>query len=140
MRVVLTSIVIATLVTIPTARPQGGSADTPSRVPPGPVPATPVSGVAGLLRYEPTGLSLLGPRSGVRRVVFIATPHRGSRIDRGRLERLGARLVRIQEPLRAAYGRLMGRNGPGFFKERLREGLPTSIDELEWGSPILAGL
>ena len=73
-------------------------------------------------------------------MVFIATPHRGSRVDRGRLERLGARLVRIQEPLRAAYGRLMARNGPAFFTERLRKGLPTSIDELEWGSPILTGL
>ena len=60
------------------------------------------------------------PRPEVRRVVFIATPHRGSRVDRGRLERLGARLVRLQEPLRAAYGRLMDRNGPAFFKERLR--------------------
>ena len=80
------------------------------------------------------------PRPEVRRVVFIATPHRGSRVDRGRLERLGARLVRLQEPLRAAYGRLMDRNGPAFFKERLREGLPTSIEELEWGSPVLTGL
>lgn len=80
------------------------------------------------------------PRPEVRRVVFIATPHRGSRVDRGGLARLGARLVRIQEPLRAAYGRLRDRNGPGFFLERLREGLPTSIDELEWGSPILTGL
>ena len=80
------------------------------------------------------------PRPEVRRVVFIATPHRGSRVDRGHLRRLGVRLVRIQEPLRAAYGRLMDRNGPDFFKERLREGLPTSIDELEWGSPVLAGL
>src|SRR3954466_4665598 len=71
------------------------------------------------------------PRPEVRRVVFIATPHRGSRVDRGGLERLGTRLVRIQEPLRAAYGRLKDRNGPGFFNERLREGLPTSIDELE---------
>jgi pimeloyl-ACP methyl ester carboxylesterase len=80
------------------------------------------------------------PRPEVRRVVFIATPHRGSRVDRGRLERLGSRLVRLQEPLRLSYGRLMARNGPEFFKERLRKGLPTSIDELEWGSPFLTGL
>jgi pimeloyl-ACP methyl ester carboxylesterase len=80
------------------------------------------------------------PRPDVRRVVFIATPHRGSRVDRGRLERLGARLVRLQEPLRASFGRLKARNGPAFFKERVRAGLPTSIDELEWGSPILTGL
>jgi hypothetical protein len=80
------------------------------------------------------------PRPEVRRVVFIATPHRGSRVDRGRLEHLGSRLVRLQEPLRESYKRLVARNGPGFFNERVRAGLPTSIDELEWGSPILTGL
>jgi pimeloyl-ACP methyl ester carboxylesterase len=80
------------------------------------------------------------PRPEVRRVVFIATPHRGSPVDRGGLERLGARLVRLQEPLRAAYGRLIARNGPAFFSERLRGGLPTSIEELERGSPPLTAL
>jgi len=80
------------------------------------------------------------PRLEVRRVVFIATPHRGSRVAQGYLERLGSQLVRLPEPLSASYGRLLARNGPAFFKERLRKGLPTSIDELEWGSPILLGL
>jgi pimeloyl-ACP methyl ester carboxylesterase len=80
------------------------------------------------------------PRPEVRRVVFIATPHRGSRVDRGGLERLGSRLVRLPDPLRASYGRLLARNGPDFFIERFRKGLPTSIDELEWRSPILMGL
>ena len=80
------------------------------------------------------------PRPEVRRVVFIATPHRGSRVDRGGLERLGSRLVRLPDPLRASYGRLLDRNGPDFFAERFRRGLPTSIDELEWQSPILMGL
>ena len=27
-----------------------------------------------------------------------------------------------------------------FFLERFRKGLPSSVDELEWGSPILTGL
>jgi pimeloyl-ACP methyl ester carboxylesterase len=76
----------------------------------------------------------------VRRVVFIATPHRGSRVDRGGLEHLGSRLVRLPDPLRASYERLIARNGPDFFTERFRKGLPTSIDELEWQSPFLAGL
>ena len=77
------------------------------------------------------------PRPEVRRVVFIATPHRGSRVDRGGLERLGSRLVRLPDPLRASHERLMARNSPDFFAERFRKGLPTSIDELEWQSPIL---
>ena len=76
----------------------------------------------------------------IRRVVFIATPHRGSRVDRGGLERLGSRLVRLPDPLRASYARLLSRNGPEFFTERFRKGLPTSIDELEWQSPILMRL
>jgi pimeloyl-ACP methyl ester carboxylesterase len=80
------------------------------------------------------------PRPEVRRVVFIATPHRGSRVAQGRLEHLGSRLVRLPDPLRATYSRLMARNGPDFFTERFRKGLPTSIDELEWQSPILMGL
>jgi pimeloyl-ACP methyl ester carboxylesterase len=81
-----------------------------------------------------------GPRPEVKRVVFIATPHRGSRLDRGSLRHLGTRLVRLPDPLLAAHGRLIARNPPTFFKEHFRKGLPTSIDELEWGSPILTGL
>jgi pimeloyl-ACP methyl ester carboxylesterase len=80
------------------------------------------------------------PRPEVRRVVFIATPHRGSRVDGGGLERLGSRLVRLPDALRASYGRLISRNGPDFFVERFRKGLPTSIDELQWQSPMLMGV
>ena len=80
------------------------------------------------------------PRPEVRRVVFIATPHRGSRVDRGGLEHIGSRLIRLPDPLRAAHDRLMARNGPDFFTERFRKGLPTSVDELEWQSPILMRL
>jgi pimeloyl-ACP methyl ester carboxylesterase len=77
---------------------------------------------------------------GVRRVVYIATPHRGSRFDQGSLQRLGTRLIRLPDPLRAAHRRLIAENPPGFFREYFRKGMPTSIDELEWGSPILTGL
>jgi pimeloyl-ACP methyl ester carboxylesterase len=80
------------------------------------------------------------PRPEVRRVVFIATPHRGSRVDRGSLQQLALRLVRVPDPLRAAHGRLVAHNGPGVFREFVRRGLPTSIDELEWGSPTVTGL
>ncbi len=81
-----------------------------------------------------------GPVPGVRRVVYIATPHRGSRFDRGSIQRVGTRLVRVPDPLRAAHDRLVAGNEPAFFRPHFRRGLPTSIDELEWGSPILAGL
>ena len=56
---------------------------------------------------------LVKPLPEVRRVVFIATPHRGSKLSRGWLQSLGARLVGGTEPLRSAYGRLVARNNPG---------------------------
>src|SRR4051794_33487887 len=49
-------------------------------------------------------------RPEVRRVVYIATPHRGSRFDRGAIERVGMRLVRVPDPLRAAHQRLVASN------------------------------
>ena len=83
---------------------------------------------------------IFGAHRGVRRVVYIATPHRGSRFDEGPIQRLGTRLIRLPDPLRAAHDRLVAKNPPNFFREFFRKGLPTSIDELEWGSPILMGL
>jgi pimeloyl-ACP methyl ester carboxylesterase len=79
-------------------------------------------------------------RPEVRRVVYIATPHRGSRFDRGAIERVGMRLVRVPDPLRAAHQRLVASNGEGFFRDHFRKALPTSIEELEWGSPMITGL
>ncbi len=81
-----------------------------------------------------------GAHPGVRRVVYIATPHRGSRFDQGSIQRVGTRLIRMPDPLRAAHDRLVAQNPPHFFREHFRKGLPSSIDELEWGSPILTGL
>ncbi|MBV8430961.1 MAG: hypothetical protein JO244_07365, partial [Solirubrobacterales bacterium] len=98
------------------------------------------------LKGEPEDRDLLRralffhPRPEVRRVIFIATPHQGSRLDRGDLQRLGARLIRLPDPLLAAYGRLKTANGPDFFKPPFRDALPTSIDELQWESPMLMAL
>jgi pimeloyl-ACP methyl ester carboxylesterase len=76
----------------------------------------------------------------VRRVIYIATPHRGSRFDQGPVQAIGTRLVFLPDALRAAHGRLVAENPPGFFREPFRRALPSSIDELEWASPILRGL
>jgi pimeloyl-ACP methyl ester carboxylesterase len=80
------------------------------------------------------------PRPEIRRVVFIATPHRGSQVDQGPLGLLGSRLIRLPDPLRESYNRLIASNRPDFFNERFRKGLPTSVDELEWRSTILMRL
>jgi hypothetical protein len=72
--------------------------------------------------------------------VYIATPHRGSHVDRGSIEKLGARLIRLPDPLRAAHHRLVAENPPDFFREHFRKSVPSSIEELQWDSPILRGL
>jgi pimeloyl-ACP methyl ester carboxylesterase len=83
---------------------------------------------------------IFGAHKAIRRVVYIATPHRGSRVDHGSIQKNGTRLIRMPDPLRAAHRRLVAQNPPNFFREHFRKGLFSSIDELEWGSPILTGL
>jgi triacylglycerol esterase/lipase EstA (alpha/beta hydrolase family) len=83
---------------------------------------------------------IYGARKEVRRVVYIATPHRGSQFDRGSIEKLGTRLIRLPDPLRAAHLRLVAENPPDFFREYFRQSVPSSIEELQWDSPILRGL
>src|SRR6478735_9125866 len=80
------------------------------------------------------------PVSEVRRIIFIATPHRGSRLDRGAIRTLGTRLVRHADPVRRAYEALLKSNGPEFFLDPFREGLPTSVDQLTWEHPQLLAL
>ncbi len=98
------------------------------------------------LAGEPEDRELLGqallvkPLPEVRRVMFIATPHRGSKLNGGWLHSLGARLVKGTEPLRSAHDRLISRNGPGFFKDDFRKGLPSSVRELAWETPFLRSL
>ena len=83
---------------------------------------------------------IFGPNPGVRRVVYIATPHRGSRLDRGPFQAIGTQLVLHARPPAAAHHRLIAKNPPGFFRDPFRTVLPTSIDELERDSTILTGL
>src|SRR5262249_36565283 len=58
----------------------------------------------------------------------------------GAIQHLGDRLVRVADPLRAAHHRLLSLNGPTFFLDPFRKAIPTSIDELEWGSPFVTGM
>ncbi len=83
---------------------------------------------------------IFGPSPVVHRVIYIATPHRGSRVARGSLRAIGTRLVLLPDALRATHYRLVAKNPPEFFHEPFHRHLPSSIDELEWDSPMLTGL
>ena len=57
-----------------------------------------------------------------RRVVFIATPHRGSELGDQFIGRLADRLIRLPSSLRPTYRALLAQNGPDFFTPEIRDG------------------
>jgi pimeloyl-ACP methyl ester carboxylesterase len=80
------------------------------------------------------------PSPSVARVVFIATPHRGSEIGDELIGWITDRLIRLPRTLRATYRSLIASNGPDFFTPMMRKGIPTSIDELRLDNPFLTTL
>jgi pimeloyl-ACP methyl ester carboxylesterase len=69
------------------------------------------------------------PRVG--RVIFIATPHRGARVDRGTARSVGSWWARALSP---------GFAPPVASGTRLPAGAVTSVDQLTWDHPLLADL
>jgi pimeloyl-ACP methyl ester carboxylesterase len=81
------------------------------------------------------------PHPSIARVVFIATPHRGSELGDQFVGRLADRLIRLPISLRVTYRALLAQNGPEFFTPEIRKGgLPSSIDELRPDNPLLMTL
>ncbi len=74
----------------------------------------------------------------VRRVVFLATPHRGSEMSRGMVGRLGSNLINEPDHISDLLGGLV-RENPEAFPRRFRR-LPTSIETLDVDSPYLKAL
>jgi hypothetical protein len=81
------------------------------------------------------------PHPAIARVVFIATPHRGSELGDQFIGRLADRLIRLPVPLRLLYRNLLAQNGAEFFTSEILEGgLPSSIDELRSDNRLLRTL
>src|SRR5262245_54278729 len=76
----------------------------------------------------------------VRRVVFIATPHRGSPLASGSLRGLATRLCGRPGRFLRAVGNVVANNEPDLFTPAFLEELPTSAGELAPGHPLLMGL
>jgi pimeloyl-ACP methyl ester carboxylesterase len=76
----------------------------------------------------------------VRRLVCIATPHRGSPLASGPFRRLGTRLCCWPSRFRQARETLLASNEPGLFAAGFRSELPTSVGELAPGHPLLMAL
>jgi pimeloyl-ACP methyl ester carboxylesterase len=80
------------------------------------------------------------PHPSVARVVFIATPHRGSALGDELIGQITDRLIRMPRHLRSAYRDLISSNDRGFFTPTFQHGIPTSIDELRFDNPFLVTL
>ena len=74
----------------------------------------------------------------VRRVVFLATPHRGSDLSRGVVGRVSSNLISEPDHVNDLLARLV-RDNPDAFPRRFRR-LPTSIETLDPDSPYLKAL
>jgi len=86
------------------------------------------------------GSLVFKPIPEVRRLIFIATPHRGSPLAWGPIKEIATRLVRVPTPLQQAHSSLLASNGPEVFTRTFRQGLATSIDELAWEHPLLLAI
>ena len=79
------------------------------------------------------------PMPFVSRVVFLATPHRGSDLSRGVVGRVGAGLINDPDYVAKLLYQLVKDNPDAFDRRRFRR-FPTSIETLDPSSPILKSL
>lgn len=77
------------------------------------------------------------PVPAVRRVVFVAVPHRGSFLGNNWLGQFGDRLIRRPNVLVKAHDTLLRQNGNDFFTNTFAQGVPSSIRTLRMQSPLL---
>jgi pimeloyl-ACP methyl ester carboxylesterase len=75
----------------------------------------------------------------VERVVFLATPHRGSEYSRRPIGRIGSSLISEPDHYIDLLSALVKKNPEAFDRRQFRR-LPTSIDTLEPDSPVLLAL
>jgi pimeloyl-ACP methyl ester carboxylesterase len=88
------------------------------------------------LRQELAEIFYFGPSPCVSRVVFMATPHRGSSFATRWIGRVGSSFVSMPEDQRQQHRELIDRN-PGVFSDEVSRRIPTSIDMLEPKSLLL---
>ncbi|MCA9098491.1 MAG: hypothetical protein KDA36_08900, partial [Planctomycetaceae bacterium] len=76
------------------------------------------------------------PESSVQRVIFIATPHRGSELSDAPLGRFGSWLVHEPKATRTIQRQLL-KDNPESFTPLFMAGVPNSVDLLSYNNPIL---
>ncbi len=74
----------------------------------------------------------------VKRVVFIATPHRGSFLSENIIGKLGRRLIRLPATVTKVGVEIVKLNPVGAARTAIR--VPTSIENMDWSNPFLRTL
>ena len=75
----------------------------------------------------------------VKRVVFLATPHRGSELSRNVIGRVGTSLISDPDHISNLLAKLIKSNPDSFDSKQFRR-MPTSIETLDTNSPILQAM
>jgi len=86
------------------------------------------------------GAFFFEPVPGVRRAVFMATPHRGSPLGDAWYGRLGSSLVRVPSSVNQLRKDVVRLNGRDAFDPEFLEGRQSSIAQLRWENPVLKAL
>ena len=79
------------------------------------------------------------PMPSVRRVVYLATPHRGSDMSRGMIGRVSSSLIEDSDHIQKLLSTLIADNPDAFDRKRFRR-LPNSIETLSTNNPVLTAL
>lgn len=90
-------------------------------------------------RADLADLFFYEPNPGIRRIVFIATPHQGSPWASRPAGKLAGHMVR-SDPADVARHRQLIDSNPGVFSEEIQGRIPTSIDMLKSDSRMLQAI
>jgi pimeloyl-ACP methyl ester carboxylesterase len=80
------------------------------------------------------------PVPGVKRAVFMATPHKGSPLGDAWYGRLGSSLVNVPDSVQQMSKDLVKYNGRDVFDPSFIKGRQSSIAQLRWENPVLKAL
>lgn len=80
------------------------------------------------------------PEPYIRRVIFVATAHRGGNLARQPGIQLGLRLIRRNNPLGGLWEQLAESNSEFVFQTEYRNRIPSSLDGLQAENPLLTAL
>jgi pimeloyl-ACP methyl ester carboxylesterase len=74
----------------------------------------------------------------VKRLIFIATPHRGSFLSENIIGKLGRRLIRLPATVTKVGVEIVKLNPVGAARTSIR--VPTSLENMDWSNPFLRTL